>query len=117
MPSPRFSWLVLDEFNFHHTLPTLPGNTLVLFGQPGCGSCRSWQHQLPALCPSVIDHLVYVDVAVSLALAREFEIFHLPALALYKNGAFHTMVNAPLSATALNRALQNALDAPPDEAP
>lgn len=43
--------------------------------------------------------------------------FSICALALYKNGAFHAMVNAPLSATALNRALQNALDAPPDDAP
>lgn len=47
-------WLNLDEFDFHHTLPGLPGLTLVLFGQPGCGACRLWHARLPALHPPTI---------------------------------------------------------------
>ncbi|CUA81366.1 Thioredoxin [Gulbenkiania indica] len=110
-------WLNLDEFDFHHTLPGLPGLTLVLFGQPGCGACRLWHARLPALHPPTITHLVYVDVAESLALAREFEIFHLPALALYRNGTFHRWINAPPEAGSLAQAVQMALALPADDAP
>ncbi|SMF24573.1 thioredoxin domain-containing protein [Pseudogulbenkiania subflava] len=117
MSNASLPWLELDEFRFHHVLPTLPGATLVLFGQPHCGACRVWHARLPRLVPPRIRQLCYVDIAVSSALAHEFELFHLPALALYDNGAFHTMVNAPLEREKLAEAIQIALASPPSEAP
>jgi hypothetical protein len=55
-------WLQLDEFGFHHTLASLPGNTLVLFGQPGCSACRAWRQLLDSWQPDGLQQLAYVDV-------------------------------------------------------
>lgn len=96
---------------------TQTGTALVLFGQPGCGTCRVAKARLPDLLPPTVDTLFEVDVAVSSALANEFELFHLPALALYQNGAFHAWVNTPLERNRLTTAIHKALLAAPEEAP
>lgn len=111
------SWRPLTEFDFHHTLMAQPGTALVLFGQPGCGTCRVAKARLPALLPPIVDALFEVDVAVSTALANEFELFHLPALALYQNGTFHAWVNTPLERNSLATAIHKALLAAPEDAP
>ncbi|TCP15724.1 thioredoxin [Crenobacter luteus] len=111
------AWRPLTEFDFHPTTSANPGVALVLFGQPFCGACKVARARLPTLLPDVIGTLYEVDVALSGALAHEFELFHLPALALYQNGAFHAWVNAPLEASSLAEAIHRALDAPAEEAP
>ncbi|MDN0084838.1 thioredoxin family protein [Crenobacter sp. SG2305] len=117
MPTPSPDWLLLDEFNFHPHLAASQGAVLVMFGQPHCGACRAWYRMLPRWRPDQLDALAYVDVAVSSALAHEFELFHLPAFVLYKNGAFHAWVNAPFSQQGLIEAVQSALSSAPEEAP
>jgi len=110
-------WLQLNEFDFHQRLAAHDGAVLVMFGQPHCGACKAWQRVLPRWRPDNIAALAYVDVAVSSALAHEFELFHLPAFVLYKNGAFHAWVNAPFSRQGLNDAVQGALSSAAEEAP
>jgi len=110
-------WLPLDEFDFHHTTATHQGVALVLFGQAGCGACRAAKTHLPRLLPATVDTLFDVDVAESSALAHEFELFHLPAMALYKNGAFHAWLSAPLTQQDLEQAIHSALLAAPEETP
>lgn len=110
-------WQPLNEFDFHHTTAAHPGVALVLFGQASCGACRAAKARLPQLLPVSVTTLYEVDVAVSSALAYEFELFHLPALALYQNGAFHAWVNAPLEQHRLAQVIQSALLAAPEDTP
>jgi thiol-disulfide isomerase/thioredoxin len=111
------AWRPLNEFDYHHTLMAQDGVALVLFGQPGCGACRVAKQRLPELLPASVPTLFEVDVAQSTALANEFELFHLPALALYRDGEFHAWLNAPLERIALGTAVERALREPAQEAP
>lgn len=109
-------WRPLDEFNFDATLTAQPGVCLVMFGQPHCGACRGWRTQLPHWLPAEVT-LFYVDVAVATALARRFELFHLPAFVLYRAGVFHCRWHAAFSRDEVGRSLVTALAAPAQEEP
>ena len=60
---------------------------------------------------------VQVDVEKSIALAREYEIFHLPALMLFVDGHFHAGIHSPLLPEKLQQAVEKALTLPAEEAP
>lgn len=117
MPASAPVWLTLDEFDFHHRLPALPGNTLVLFGQPGCSACRSWRQALSQWQPPALQQLAYVDVQQSMALAHQFDIFHLPTLLLFVDGQYHGQLHSPLQAQALKLALDALLATAAEEEP
>ena len=110
-------WLQLDEFGFHHTLASLPGNTLVLFGQPGCSACRAWHQLLDSWQPDCLQQLAYVDVQESMALVHAFDIFHLPTLLLFVDGQYHGQLHSPMQRQAINTALEQLLAAPASEEP
>ena len=110
-------WQALDEFGFDHVLADTAGTALVMFGQPACGACRGWQRLLPPWLETEAVRLFYVDVARSQALANRFELFQLPAFALYRHGEFHCRFAAPLQADAVRAALAAALLAPAEEEP
>jgi hypothetical protein len=106
----------LDQFSYHHRLEESQGIVLVLFSAPGCSSCRAWRRLLAGYTgPGVRSYLV--DVEQDTALAREFEVFHLPALFLYLNGAFHGELQCEARAEALTQAIARAMAAPAREAP
>lgn len=109
-------WQPLVEFDFDRRLMDTPGVALVLFGQPGCGGCRAWHRLLPGWLPGDVS-LYYADVAQATALARRFDLFHLPALALYRDGHFHAMLQAPLERGALLDAFYTALSAAAEDEP
>ena len=106
----------LDEFRYHHRLREAGGVALVLFTSPTCGTCRVVEQRLPATAPPGA-RLFKVDVQVSPALARAHEIFHLPALLLYRDGEFHARLDCEISPSALERAMTAALNAPAQEEP
>lgn len=106
----------LDEFTLHRRLAETPGNALVLFGSPGCGTCRSVERRLPQAAPAAT-RLYRVDVQQAQALARAYEVFHLPALFLFVDGRFHARLDCEITPAALARALHAALAAPPQEEP
>ena len=105
----------LTEFNYHATLRHAPGASLVLFGSPECGACRKVEKLLPAAAGAVA--LYKVDVQQATALARAFDIFHLPALFLYHDGHFHAVMNCEITPAALPGAIKAALAKPPEEEP
>lgn len=108
----------LDQFNFHSTLECLPGVILVLFTTPACGACRRMCQALTDYQLRGTDLRVYtVDAGRDLALTREFEVFHLPAMFLYVDGRYHGRLHAPASPMGLEQALDEALAAPAEEAP
>jgi len=109
----------LDEFRFHHVLAQTPGTSLVIFTSPGCASCRAWKRVLNDYCTSGHENvrMLEVDAAQSLALTREFGIFHLPALFLYRDGHYHCALQSAARPEKLQPAIESALAAPAQEPP
>lgn len=109
-------WQPLDEFCFDAVLAQQAGNSLVMFGQPLCAACQGWRRQLPQWLGADIQ-LFYVDVAVATALARRFELFHLPDFALYRDGVFHCLWRSAFDREEVGRSLSAALQQPAQEEP
>lgn len=107
----------LTEFDFYPRLAQSPGASLVLFSGPHCGTCRRAEAVLPRALEGVVAQLFKVDVEKSTALAREYEVFHLPALFLFLDGHFHARVESPLLPQKLRHGVEMALKLPAEEAP
>lgn len=107
----------LSEFDYHATLARTLGASLVLFGSPECGACRKVEKLLPAAACATAAALYKVDVQQATGLARAFDIFHLPALFLYRDGHFHAVMNCEVTPAALPGAIETALAKPPEEEP
>lgn len=107
----------LTEFDYHHVLAATPGVSLVLFTSPDCGTCRVAERLLPHAAAGVAGTCFKVDVQEATALARAFDLFHLPALFLYKDGHFHAVLAAELTPERLRQAVLAALAAPAQEEP
>jgi len=106
----------LDERRYHPHLLETGGIALVLFTSPSCGTCRVVEQRLPQAAPAGT-HLFKVDVQHATGLARAFDLFHLPALFLYRDGHFHARLECEISAPALRAAMAQALAGPPQEEP
>jgi thioredoxin 1 len=108
----------LDQFTFHHTLAATPGGALVIFTGPACGACRRLKGILNEHVGEFADlHLFEVDAGEDMALTREFEVFHLPALFLFRDGHFHCELHSEAQPHLLRRAIDAAFAAPPQEQP
>ncbi|MEW9900043.1 thioredoxin family protein [Chitinivorax sp. PXF-14] len=113
----RLTFEPLGDGGLHRRLAAAAGVSLVMFSRHGCGSCRVAESQLPAWLPGVVDNLFKVDVDINAGLMREFDVFHLPALFLFKNGQFHAPLHCPLTPNALATAIHALITAPAQEAP
>ncbi|MGE5027229.1 MAG: thioredoxin family protein [Betaproteobacteria bacterium] len=111
----RFSGLT--EFDFYPRLRQSAGASLVLFSGPHCSACRRAESMLPQAAAGMVAHLFRVDVEKSTALAREYEIFHLPAMLLFVDGHFHAVIESALLPESLRQAIMTALTLPAEEAP
>ena len=108
---------LLTEFDFYRRLAASSGVSLVLFSGPDCGTCRRAEAMLPDALVGAVAHLFKVDAQQSMALAREYEVFHLPALFLFVDGHYHAPLHSALSPAALRQAVAAALQSPSQEAP
>ena len=109
---------VLDQFRFHHVLAETPGVALVIFTSTGCASCRYWKQMLSAYREQHPELTLFeVDAGRDLALTREFHVFHLPALFLFRNGQFHAPLQCEAQPERLRTAILDALAQPAQEAP
>lgn len=106
----------LRAHDYHHRLAATPGIGLVFFSSPECGTCRRVEVLLPDAAPEGT-RLYKVDVQRDAALARAFDIFHLPDLFLYRDGRFHARLDSAVTPVALGRAIDAALAAPAQEEP
>lgn len=108
----------LDQFDFHHVLEEVPGPALVLFTAPACSSCQHWKQLLAAYRRDHPELAIFMaDVQRDQALAAEFELFHLPAVFLFRDGHFHREIQCEARAPALEQAIATALAAPAQELP
>jgi predicted thioredoxin/glutaredoxin len=115
-PFPMATDLIpLDAFEFHHRLAATPGVSVVIFTSESCQSCRAWK-QLLRTTP-LAAHVFEVDAERDAALTREFGIFHLPALYLYRDGEFHVALDCAAEPAALHRTIESGLAQPPQDPP
>lgn len=108
----------IEQFEFHQTLETTAGTSIVFFSSHECLSCRYWQQLLEhysKLHPNT--HIFKIDAGQDQALTEEFNVFHLPALFLYRNGQYHRPLQCEANLDALAAAVTEALAAPAEEMP
>lgn len=115
--SDALGWQRWREPQVHRALRGSSGRLLLMFGRRGCGTCRVAEARVPALARGRVDALVYLDADDCGGLLREFEVFHLPAMFLFRDGAFHAPLDAPLQADAFAAAVDGAYAAAAQEAP
>ena len=106
----------LTDFDADQRLLTLPGTSLVVFTSLGCSSCRVARRMLPDM-QLPIDQLCWIDAGNNGGLVERYEIFHLPALFVVRDGAFYGELKSRLSEGELAHHLKLALLLEPDELP
>lgn len=106
----------LTDFDADRHLLDWPGTSLVVFTSTGCASCRWARRELPGLALPV-DRLAWIDAGDNAGLVQRYEVFHLPALFVVRDGGFHGAVQARLHTTDLVHALGEALSRPAEELP
>jgi thioredoxin-like negative regulator of GroEL len=108
--------LELTDFDADHHLLDLPGTSLLVFTSTGCASCRWACRELPSLSLP-IQRLAWVDAADNGGLVARYEVFHLPALFVVKDGQFYGELQSRLQTTELIQALDTALSRPAEDLP
>lgn len=108
----------LNTHNFHHVLEGVSGVSLVFFTHSLCSSCRAWKQLLQTYSASHQDIRIFeVDAESEMALTNEFEVFHLPALFLYKDGQYHAPFQSVASLEAIDQAITRLLSKPAEDMP
>lgn len=108
----------LNDANFYTVMQSTRGPGIVFFSSAGCNSCRYWKTLLEQLAekrPAL--HIFEVDAEQGMGLTREYEVFHLPALFVFIDGQYHAPLQCEARLDTIERALDNILAEPAQEAP
>lgn len=108
--------LELSDFDADHHLLDLPGTSLLIFTSIGCASCR-WARRELAKLSLPVQRLAWVDAANNGGLVARYEVFHLPALFVVRDGQFYGALHSRLQTAELTLALNTALSRPAEELP
>ena len=108
--------LALTDFDADQRLLAMSGVSLVVFTSVGCASCRFAREQLPRLDLDV-DRLCWIDAGDNGGVVERYQVFHLPALFLVRDGEFFGALKTRLTATELNEAIGQALTRTAEELP
>ncbi|VXC44695.1 Thioredoxin [Pseudomonas sp. 8O] len=106
----------LTDLDADRRLLDLPGASLLVFTSTGCASCR-WARQALPRIQLPIKRLCWVDAGYNAGLVARYEVFHLPALFLVKDGHFFGALHAPITHSDLVTAMGEALLRPAEELP
>ncbi|WP_090284974.1 thioredoxin family protein [Pseudomonas granadensis] len=106
----------LTDFDADQRLLAMSGVSLVMFTSVGCASCRFAREVLPGL-PLAVDRLCWIDAGDNGGLVERYQVFHLPALFVVRDGEFFGALHTRLTADALNAALAQALNRTAEELP
>lgn len=106
----------LTDFDIDHQLLELPGTSLLVFTSVGCSSCRYARQQLPVL-KLAVERICWIDAEENGGAVARYEVFHLPALFVVRDGMFHGAVRSPLTQSSISQALKQALLHEADELP
>ena len=108
--------LELTDFDADQRLLAMNGVSLVIFTSVGCASCRFAREQLPTL-DLVVDRLCWIDAGNNGGVVERYQVFHLPALFVVRDGEFFGTLKSRLTDTELNRAVRQALSRTAEELP
>ena len=108
--------LELTDFDADQRLLAMSGVSLVVFTSVGCTSCRFARERLPAL-ELAIDRLCWIDAGNNGGVVECYQVFHLPALFVVRDGEFFGTLKSRLTDTELNRAVRQALSRTAEELP
>ena len=108
----------LNDTDFYQTLASSRGPALVFFSGSGCSSCRYWRTLLTQLTGPYDTLPVFeVDAGESMGLTREYGVFHLPALFVFRDGQFHAPLECEANLATISATLDALLAQPAQEAP
>lgn len=106
----------LTDLDADRLLLDLPGTSLLVFTSTGCASCRWARQALPGmLLPA--ERLCWVDAGHNAGLVTRYEVFHLPALFLVRDGQFFGALQSRLTSNDLVAAMSEAALRPAEELP
>ncbi|MHA6129451.1 thioredoxin family protein [Pseudomonas fluorescens group sp. PF-1] len=108
--------LELTDFDADQRLLTMNGVSLVIFTSVGCSSCRFARERLPSL-DLAVDRLCWIDAGNNGGVVERYQVFHLPALFVVRDGEFFGALNSRLTESELNRAVRKALSRTAEELP
>ena len=108
--------LELTDFDADQRLLAMSGVSLVIFTSVGCASCRFAREQLPRL-DLTVDRLCWIDAGNNGGLVERYQVFHLPALFVVRDGEFFGALHSRLTSTELNEAVCQALKRTAEELP
>lgn len=106
----------LTDFDADQRLLALPGSSLMVFTGDGCSSCRYARQTLPDM-ELPIDRVCWIDAGENGGLVERYEVFHLPAMFVVRDGLFYGALHARLSQLELAAGIARALQRLPDELP
>lgn len=106
----------LNDSTADRYLLDAPGLSLVAFHSRTCSNCRMAQEQLPDM-DLPIERICWIDAGTNGGLVERYEVFHLPALFVTRDGAYYGPVNASLAEWDLCQQISLALDSYPAELP
>ncbi|MFW0756688.1 thioredoxin family protein [Pseudomonas sp. H11T01] len=106
----------LTDFDADQQLLAMNGVSLVIFTSVGCTSCRWARQQLPDL-DLVVDRLCWIDAGNNGGVVERYQVFHLPALFVVRDGEFYGALQSRLTRNELNEGLRQALSRIPEELP
>lgn len=106
----------LTDFDADQQLLAMNGVSLVIFTSVGCASCRWARQQLPGL-DLAVDRLCWIDAGDNGGVVERYQVFHLPALFVVRDGEFYGALQSRLTRNELNAGVGQALSRIPEELP
>lgn len=108
----------LTQFNFYPEIEETQGLSLVYFSAHACSSCKHLTLILTQLAETQPDLSIFkVDAQQDQALIKEYEVFHLPALFLFKAGQYHAELQCEARSSSILSCINSASQQPAEEAP
>ncbi|OWT76808.1 MULTISPECIES: co-chaperone YbbN [unclassified Achromobacter] len=93
-----------------------PGLSLLVFHSRTCANCKLAREQLPKMDLGV-QRLCWIDAGDNGGLVQRYEVFHLPAMFVVRDGVFYGAVAASLQMWDIRRQIALALDSYPATLP
>ncbi len=109
---------MLTQFDFYPEIEHTKGLSLVYFSAHACSSCTHLSHILTDLAEEQTDLSIFkVDAQQDQALIKEYEVFHLPAMFLFKEGQYHAELQCEARPKSILSCISSASQLPAEEAP
>lgn len=108
--------VTLDDRNADRFLLDATGLTLLVFHSRSCPNCKVALERLPDMGLAV-DRIAWVDAGDNGGLVQRYEVFHLPAMFVIRDGVFYGAVQASLAHWDISRQIALAQDGYPAELP